>query len=264
MEFGEMYGERLNLELNNSDSNTLYTSTRRQSGINDGVREFAALTECWVRRSTLAVSCNVAEYVLSTITDFARVSPQGLPEFWITSSGSSGTTTILAGDDFPRRDELWNNRYASGWRQSTTTLGLPRSWYLRNDAGRQLIGLDIGPDVGSSETAKLVIPYVARPEPMTASTNVPFTDTNGRTRVDLIEYHQAPVHYAAYKLLPLIGDYEGANTQLQKFLAYVTRFLQNARPKGGTHVTLARNYLQSARRRRDWDADVPTAPNYWR
>jgi hypothetical protein len=263
MQFDELYGERLNLELNNSDSNVLYTSTRRQQAVNDGYREFAALTECWQRRSTITVSCNVAEYVLSTITDFARVSPQGLPEFRLTSSGSSGTTTILAGDDFPRRDEIWQNRYESGWRQSTT-LGLPRSWYLRNDGGQQVLGLDIGPDVASSETARLVIPYIARPEPMTASTAVPFTDTNGRTRVDLIEYHQAPVHYAAYKLLPLIGDTDGANSQLQKFLAYVTRFLQNSRPKGGTHVTMARSYLRDARRQRAWDAEVPTAPNYWR
>jgi hypothetical protein len=147
MQFDEMYGERLNLELNSSDSNTLYTSTRRQQAVNDGVKEFAALTKCWVRRSTVTVSCNVAEYVLSTITDFARISPQGLPEFHLTSSGSSAQTTILAGEDFPRRDELWNNRFNTGWRQSTTP-GLPRSWYLRNDGGVQRFGLDIRPDVG--------------------------------------------------------------------------------------------------------------------
>src|SRR3990167_3427666 len=169
MQFDELYGERLNLELNSGDSNVLYTSTRRQQAINDGYAEFCALTECWQRRSTITVSCNVAEYALSTIADFVRISPQGLPEFRITSSGSSGRTTILAGDDFPRRDELWQNRQSPGWRQSTT-LGTPGSWYLRNDNGRQFIGLDILPDVASSEVARIVVPYVARVAPMTVST----------------------------------------------------------------------------------------------
>ena len=116
--------------------------------------------------------------------------------------------------------------------------------------------------MGSSEVAKLVIPYIARPEPMSASTAIPFTDTNGQTRVDLYEYHQAPVHWAAHKLLVLIGDSEGSQSQLQKFMAYVTRFLQNKTPKGGTHVTMGRNYFQEARRGRYDDRD--RVPNYWR
>jgi hypothetical protein len=256
--FGDLTTTLLDLELNSSDSNTLYTSTRRAVAINAGVAEFAELTECYIRRSTVTVSCNVAEYVVSTISDFSRLSAMGLPEYHVTSSGSSATTIILAGDQFPNRTELWLNRYESGWRQSTTP-GSPRSFYTRADGGRMLIGFDTRPDVGSSEAAKLVIPYIARPAAMTSSTDVPFT-VGGQTRNDLTAYHQAFPHYAAYRLLPLIGDLEGANAQLQKFLGYVARFLQNLRPKGGSHITMARNYLKDARRQRY--ADDVDAPNY--
>ena len=88
---------------------------------------------------------------------------------------------------------------------------------------------------------------------MTDSTHVPFTDTSGNTRNDLTEYHQAAVHYAAYKLLPLIGDQDGANRQLQLFTDYVKRFLNNLRVKGGSFTTLAYDYLGGARKGRDWD-----------
>lgn len=257
--FDDLYGARLNVELNNSDSNQLYTSTRRQQAINDGLAEFASLTECYVRRATLTISCNTAEYNLSTLTDYTRMAVHGLPEYRLTSSGSSGTTTVLAGDDFPQREELWNNREASGWQ--STTPRTPTGWYLRPDGGRLWFGLDARPRIGSSETAVVRVPYVARPAALTSSTDVPFTDTTG-TRVDLTDYHQAAVHYAASRLLPLIGDYEGSQTQFQRFLGYVTRFLQFSRPKGGQRVTFGRNYLQEARRGRT-SGDVPTAPNYW-
>jgi hypothetical protein len=248
MDFTTLYKTQLHLALNSNDTSVLYTSTRRQAAVNEGLQEFADLTECYVRRSTLAISCNTTEVVLSTIADFSRPSKDGLSEFWLTSSGSSATTQIQAGDDFVRRDELWLNRYQTGWRQSTTP-GTPNAYYLRPDGGQWLVGFNIRPDVGSSEVAVLRVPYVARPVAMTASTSVPFTDASGNTRHDLTPYHQALVEYAAYKLLPLIGDMQGAGTCFQKFLAYVERFKQAMRPKGGTHITMARSYLSEARRR---------------
>jgi hypothetical protein len=105
------------------------------------------------------------------------------------------------------------------------------------------------------------VPYVARPDAMTASTQVPFT-VGGNTRTDLVEYHQALPHYAAYKLLPLIGDMDGAKEQLAKFMGYVTRFLGNLRPKGGTHVTVARSYFREAKRSRG-DDDREWVRNQW-
>ena len=250
MDFSRLYGPELNLLLNDSDSNVLYTSTRRQQAVNDGVAEFAALTECYQRRSTIAVSCNTAEYVLSTISDFSRISAQGLVEYWHTSSGGSSISlfTQLAGDDFPRRDELWLNRHDAGWRTSTTPVDFPQAHYVRMDGGRTILGLSEPPDVGSSDTVKLVIPYIARPQAMTASTDVPFTDTAGNNRADLTEYHLAAAHYAAYKLLPLAGRVQEAQANLQLFQSYVQRYTGNTRPKGGQHVTFATNYFRNARR----------------
>jgi len=161
-------------------------------------------------------------------------------------------TTIAAGETFVRRDELWLNRQQPGWRQSTT-VGVPSAYYLRSNAGSHVLGLETPPDVGSSETAVVVVPYVARPQGLSASTAVPFTDTSGARRDDLTPYHQALVHYAAYKLLPLIGDADGARGQLALFTDYIKRFLQGLRPKGGSHVTLGRDYLRESRRRTDPD-----------
>jgi hypothetical protein len=264
-QFDDLYGARLNLELNNSDSNVLYLTTRRQQAINDGVAEFAALTECYTRRSTLALSCNTAEYVLSTISDYVRIANPGV-EYWHTSSGggSSAKFTQLAGSDFPRDDEMFLNRTAFGWRQSTTPVSFPQGYYLRAEGGKAILGLSEPPSVGSSETVRVIVPYVARPQALTSSTDVPFTDTGGFTRSDLTEYHQAAVHFAAYRLLPLTGDLQGAQLQLQKFLGYVARYQQNTRPKGGQVVTLARHYLREARAHgsRDGDRSLSRDPRW--
>jgi hypothetical protein len=231
-EFGSLTGTRLNVEVNSADTTNLYTTALRDLYVNEGVNEFAALTKCYVRRAIIPLSCGTTEVVLSTIADYAEISEKGLPEYWLTSS--NGTVTILAGEDFVRRDELWLNRQIPGWRMSTGC-GMPSAYYLRPDGGEMALGFDLRPDV-------------ARPQTMSASTSIPFTDTNGVTRSDLTEYHQAFSHYAAYKLLPLAGDYEGAKGQLALFMDYVKRCLQNMRPKGGTHVTLGRDYLRGGRR----------------
>jgi hypothetical protein len=247
MTFEQLTTSRLDVELNSNSSEGVWSSVYRTQAVNDGYREFSALTDCWVRRHTLTISCNTAEYNLSTISDYRRLDASG-PEYRLTSSGSTAITTVLAGkDDFPRRDEVWLNTYNTGWNASTTP-AMPTGWYFRKDGGRLFFGLDRPPDVGSSETCVVRLPYIAEPDAMTASTQVPWTDTNG-TRVDLIEYQQALVHYAASKLLPLTGDIEGGRAQLVMFTDYVKRFWGNLRPKGGTHITMARNYLQNARRR---------------
>ena len=268
MNFERLTTSELNLPLNTSDSAVLFTTARRQQAVNDGQAEFAALTECWQRRSTLAVSCNTAEYVLSTISDFARISAQGLAEYWHTSSGGSSISkfTQLAGNDFPRRDELWLNRYDAGWRMSTTPVDFPQGYYIRTDGGQTILGLSEPPDVGSSDTVRLIVPYVARPVAMTSSGDVPFTDASSNVRNDLTEYHQGLVHYAAYKLLPLQGRVQEAGAQLQLFMGYVARYQANTRPRGGQHVTLARQYFRESRRTAiGYDASLENSPTWrWR
>lgn len=250
--FEYLYGEGLNRELNSADSNVLFTTARRQQAINDAQEEFADLTECLIRQSSITVSCNTTEYMLLSSgtlggsTDFTRLAKQG-PEYRVKSSGSSWSwVTWISGEEaFPQRAIEFRNRQDQGWRQSTTPT-TPTGYYLRPDGGNLYFGLDRNPKVGSSQLAEVLVPYVARPAPMTSTGDLPFT-VNSTTRTDLTLYHRALPHFAAFKLLPLQGDDEGAQNQLQKFLGYVTRFLQQARPKGGQVVMLGRNYLQAAR-----------------
>ena len=252
--FKNLWKSELSIQLNNSDTSVLFTSTRRQQAINDAVEEFADLTECLIRQSTIACSCNTREYmllssgVLGGSTDFTRLAKQGVEYHHVSShAGSSARTRTVAGDEFPRRDIEWLNRAEPGWRESTTPCELPTGYYLRADGGNLYLGLKDVPDIGSSETGKVLVPYVARPAPITSSAAEPFT-VNSSVRTDLRIYHRAFPHYAAYKLLPLIGDLQGANQQLQTFLGYVARYTQNQRPKGGQHVTLARSYFRESRR----------------
>lgn len=251
-DFGQLTGILLDQELRSADSTVLFTSTRRAQAVNDGAAEFAELTECLLRISTVACSCNTSTYnALSSAVMgsslFVRVAPRGL-EYHLLSShgGSSVRLTQIAGDDFPRRDIEWLNKYEPGWRQSTTP-GMPTGYYLDEADGKYLVGLDHPPDIGSSEVGKLIVPWVARPAPMTASTSLPFT-IGTEVRRDLIPFHQATVHYAAHQLEKLRGDNEASDRQFAKFLSYVNRYTEKVRKRGGAFVTLAKNYLRDARR----------------
>ena len=212
--------------------------------------EFADLTECLTRTSTIACSCAVTEYpllssgTLQNSTDFVRLAKQGV-EYLLTSS--LGAVTQVSGEDFPRRDLDWRNQFDPHWRESTTPIRTPTGYYVREDGGAVVIGLREPPLIGSSETGTLVVPYVVRPTPVTSSSAEPFT-VNGSVRTDLRVYHKALPWFAGYKLLPLTGDVAGADRALQTFLGYVARYTQNARPKGGQHVTVARQYFQESRR----------------
>lgn len=261
--FEKLYSGDLDVQLNSNDSNTLYTTARRQAAINEGLEEFADLTECLIRQSSVSVSCNVSEYMLLSSgtlagsTDYTRLASQGV-EYQVKSSNGAWLTQI-SGKDFPRRDIEWLNSYDCGWRQSTTPM-TPTGYYLRPEGGNVYFGLNRKPTVGSSQHAKLTIPYVARPAPMASTGEIPFT-VNSSVRYDLTVYHKALPHYAASILLPLIGDMEGSQRQFTLFMSYVTRFLQAMRPKGGQHITTSKNYLQDARRGRGRDAYYsPTVP----
>lgn len=271
--FEQLKGPLLDRELNTNSSlaGSPVSSIHRALAINDGIREFADLTECYQRTATIVISCNTAEYLLLSSgtlvgsTDYTRLSNQG-PEYLLLSSGSTRTVvTWLAGEDaFPQRPIMFRNRQNSGWRLSTTPT-TPTGYYLRPDGGDLWFGFDQPPKVGSSQLGAISIPYVARPRLLTSSGDVPFTLSTA-TRTDLIGYHQAAPHYAAYKILPMLGDDQGAQGQLQKFMGYVTRYLQNARPKGGTVIQLARNYLKlsrSGRRGRFDRAGSLVPPSQW-
>lgn len=257
--FEELTGTYLDHELRSADSTTLFTTARRQQAINDGAREFAELTECLLRVSTIACSCNVSTYNLldSTVlgsTNFVRIAPRGV-EFHLVSShgGSSARLTQLAGDEvFPRRDIEWLNTYEPGWRQSTTPQ-MPTGYYVDDSDGQIVLGLDHPPDIGSSETGKLLVPYIARPALMTSSGDVPFT-VGSAVRTDLVPFHMAPVHYGAHQLEKLRGDDAAADRQYAKFLSFVQRYTEKFRKRSANVVRLSRSYLRDARRQ-SIDAD---------
>ena len=258
MNFGHMWSSALTQELGTADSTRLFTDSRRQQAVNNGALMFADLTECVLRQSTIVSSHGVREYnLLSTVNvpggDFLRPSKQ-LPEYQFTND--TGTVTYVTGDNFPRRDINWLNTYQPGWRASTG--GTPSAWYLRPDGGSLFFGFDTPPELDSSETAKVLLPYVAKPQSMSASTDVPFT-FGSTVRTDLEPYHMAPVHYAAYELEKLRINEPAAQTQWQLFVGYVERCVRAMRPKGGQQVRFARNYFAETRSRRWVTSDAAIA-----
>lgn len=255
-----MWSSALTQELGDADSTRLFTDARRQQAVNNGVLMFTDLTECALRQSTITSSHGVREYdLLSTVNvpggDFLKLSKQ-LPEYQFTDSG--GNVTYVTGEDFPRRDINYLNTYQQGWRDSTG--GTPSAYYLRPDGGSLFFGMDTPPQIVSTagESAKVLLPYVARPATMSNSTDVPFTFGTG-VRTDLEPYHQGPVHYAAYELEKLRVNDQAAQTQWQLFLSYVERFLKTMRPKGGQQVRFARNYWAETRAKRWITSDAAIA-----
>ncbi len=263
MVFEDLAKERLSIELNNSDTSVLYTGTRRRQAINDAAREFAALTECYVRYFSISVVHDQSTYTLSTISDFARLAKDGYVEYW--RDDSNVVRTIVTEPNFSRRDLVWTNRFNADWRNSTTPVLFPPDYHIQKFRGRLRLGLSDPPLLGSSEYAWLYAPYVAHAPTMSSTGDVPYTDTSGNSRDDLTEYHPALPHFAAYKLLPLIGDKNESAEQLQKFLGYVARYKDNDRPKGGTHVTMARSYMRESMRRGGGDQALDRSDRWrWR
>ena len=251
MNFGQQYGARLDEELGTNDSTNLFTTARRQFGVNEGIRQFADLTKCFTKESTITSSNAVGEYDLnSTVNiaaaDFVELSQQ-LPEYRRTSSGSSGSTAYTAGADLRRTTVQWLDQYESGWRNSTG--GTPRYYYVRRQGGQRLIGMYPPPRLTSSQTGRIRLPFVARPSSLTNDTQVMFKDSSIATRNDFEPYHMAPVHYAAYQLNKLRVEKDESASQLQAFMAYVQRFLGAQTPKGGQMVKVARSYFGEVRSR---------------
>lgn len=249
--FSSLYGNRLDRELGSADSTQLFTSARRQSAVNEGQEEFARLTNCLERRSSITITGGTAEYNLNSTTivpggDFYEWAPRGV-EFRYTDASSN--TQVLAGEDLPRRDPLWLDRYEPGWQVSTVASSIqqmPSVWYERMDGGARYLGFWPVPSTGSSASAEAFVTYQARPAAMTSDTNEPFT-VNSSVRFDLRPYHQALVHYAAYQLEKLRRDDQASDRQLQRFLGYVAQWQQAMRRKGGQALTFARSYFKTSR-----------------
>lgn len=247
--FSSLYTTRLDRELGAADSTQLFTTARRKGAINEAQEEFARLTNCLERRSSITITGWTGEYDLNAVLpgqDFYEWAPRGVEFRYVDASSH---VTILTGDDLPRRDPLWLDRYEPGWQNSTypsTTIvqQLPSVWYERFDGGARYLGFWPLPSSGSSASMEAFVTYQARPAAMTSDTNEPFM-VNSSVRLDLRPYHQALVHYAAHQLEKLRRDDEASDRQLQKFLGYVQQYLQALRRKGGTTLTFARSYFRT-------------------
>lgn len=250
--FSSLYTGRLDEELGTDDASVLFTAARRKAAVNKGVAEFAELTECFTRESTVTLTGGTREYDLNSSVvipgeDFVRLSKQQVEFRYVDASSH---VTILTGDDLPRRDIAWLNRYQSGWQTSTvasSVMQTPTAYYERMAAGSRYLGFTPTPSTGSSASMTAIVPYVARPPVMTSDTNEPY-QIGGNVRRDLRDYHQAAVHFAAHQLEKLRRDDAASDRQLQKFLGYVTRYFQNTRTKGGLSLTFARNYFKTQSR----------------
>lgn len=248
-QFSSLWQRLLTQELGSEDSTQLFTDARRQAGINDGIAEFADVTECFVRVSTqtwpggtLEIDLNNSSVITSQ--DFVRLAAKQSPVVLYTDASSN--VTEISGDDLRQVDVAWLNRQEPGWRQSTvasSAMQLPTKFYLRPDGGSLYFGLWPTLSTGSSASAKVLIPYVAKPPVLSNSTSEPFT-ISGAARLDLRVYHKAAVHYGAHQLEKLRRDDQASDRQLQKFLSYVTRYAQSMRQKGGTALTFARTYFR--------------------
>jgi hypothetical protein len=261
--FQQMWQDDLTTELGTNDTSVLFTDARRKHAINQGYRQFADLTECFVKRSSITVSSSAQEFnlnssaVMAGSSGYLRMAGEG-PAYITTDT--AGHQQIAAGDDFPQRAIPYLDSADEGWR-STQTPGEPSGWYLREDGGRLLLGLDCPADVSTSETAELIVPFVANPSSMTSDTQMPFAESTNY-RHDLYPYHQALVHYAAHQMEKLRRDDERAKAQMQLFMSYVQRYTQQHRKKGTNGVRSARSYFRNAMRRSQGEGGV-LAP-WWR
>ena len=245
--FSSLYGERLHRELATDDTTQLFTTARRKAAINEGIEQFAELTECYTRTSTLTLTSTAAEWDLGSTAvipdgDFVRLSREPVRVVYVDASSQ---TQILVGPDLPQRTVEYLDANEPGWRTSvaSTTMQLPSCYYERLDGGVRYLGFYPWPSTGSSATMTAVIPYVARPTPITSDTQEPFT-VNGAVRADLRPYHQAVVHYAAHVLEKLRRDSDASGAQLQQFLNYVTRVMAITRIKQGSVIGSVRSYFR--------------------
>lgn len=263
MQFSHLYSSALDQELGTDDSTRLFLTARRQRAINQAQLQWCDLTECAIKQSTVTCSNGTGEYnLLSTVSvpgqDFLRLAKQGI-EYHLISSGTTKSTTFIAGDLLTRREIPWLNQYDLGWRGSTGAN--PYAYYERMDGGQRFLGLVPPPRITSSEVGKVILPYVAKPSTMTSDTAVPFT-FGSTVREDLEPYHQALVHYAASELEKLRLNYEASASQLQVFMGYVQRYVQALKPHGPMQIRFGRNYFNEMRKRREDDWREPAYP--WR
>lgn len=247
MQFSDLYGTVLDTELGTADRSVRFTLALRKQFVNEGQREFNALTSCFVRRAAVAVVDETPEYDLES-TGIIAAGDYLWPSKTSASLKRVGTATAYTeGPDLPYMTEEELNQTRPNWRAESP--GVPRCWYLREDGGASYVGLFPAPDIPSGETWTVLWPYVAQPPDLSADADEPFT-VSSNAKTTLRPYHRALAHYAAAQLEKLRKDVAAVQRQMQAFTGYVARYTGDQQPRRGTQIRLAHDYrtrLRSAR-----------------
>ena len=254
--FVQLYGVLLDREVGSTDT-ALFTTQRRKDAVNEAQREFVRITHCLTRDVTITPLADTASGPLETdvefigAEDFLALAPQGV----VLKKVSGSTTTYYTGDDLPRRDVVWLDRFSPGWR--TATPGTPTAHYIREDGGAVYLGFTPAIDVIGADVWSAIVPYVCLPTDMSGNNDEPFTVATNAKRI-LRPWHQALVHFAAARMEELRKNYAAVDRQMKLFNGYAQDYLQKQRRPGGTHVIMARDYLGDTS-----NARIPGTPSDW-
>jgi hypothetical protein len=244
MTFSELWNGGLNVELA-SEQTTLFTAALRKKAVNDAMQTFVRQTGCTVAYGEMSIQESEEEADLfAFLTDFIRLA--GDPSIRIVTELTAATRYIQGREAFPRRNPEQLDWLESGWRAAPDST--PSFWYLRKHLGRLYLGMHPPPAVKEGEIWDWLVPYVAKPTVMVADADVPFT-ISGESVLDLEQWHQALVHYAAAQLEPLRKNYSGVTRQMAMYTSYVAQYLQQERASGQDQITLVQPYYGANRSR---------------
>jgi hypothetical protein len=247
MPFSDFYGDSLSIKLGSSDTTELFTTERRKNAINDAALWFVTETSCLWKTGEIPIVSGTAEYDLELLLvnvdddNFIKIAPQGP---MVTIANVSKPTRYFSGREFPRRTIQWLDDEMPSWRADNP--GEPIAWYERSEAGQELIGVYPTPLVASGDSWSLLVPYVIRPDTMTADDDEPFS-VEGDSKVSLTAWFDALLYYAVYLLEPLRKDL--ARAAQFKALAdeRVRDYKDKQVPPRQVVIQLARNYRDERR-----------------
>ena len=238
MDFKALYGEALDFELGSYDTTELFTTARRKLAVNRAQREFARLTQCYVREFEIPVVSGQGSYEIETVTGDTFVNFSRRPTALLRTKGGQLTRTPLQRHDVP-----WLDLHKPGWRDTGTT-GVPEIVAYNPDGGLSVLVLTPRPTVAAGETWSLWLSFLATPADMVSDTDVPFRHA-ADSLTSLEPYHWALAHFAASLMERLRKDTDAVEKQLTLFGAYVQDYSGSQRPRGShNRVGQQRDYLK--------------------
>jgi hypothetical protein len=242
--FLDLYGSALDRELGSADRTQLFTVVRRKAAINAAQLEWNERTECYTRQTTIALVDGTQEYDLETVTDFHRISAQGVS---IRITPATGSVRYIEGKDLTVTTVERLNDEEPGWR--AVAASTPMQVYPRRDGGVINLGFHPAPDITVGDTWVAIVPYVAIAPDMVADTDQPFSVAASSNPIaSLRPYHHALAFFGSAHMEQYRKDAGRESVALQKWEVAVERFKDGLRPKGGQTVRMATNYRQRSPR----------------